>query len=329
MTAEKFDNFSSLVGIWKKKLINFGLQRDLLDKELENMIVNLLKVESQIFKSLIEARIYSDEQRQSYNYRIEQLKNKSVEDQKFLDYFKTEVDNLPEPKKPKEIITSIEHMITSIKNIDQKINSLKEKLIEEILNITQENKVLEDLKVLEIQKQTKIDELIILEQDLKSELKNNVYFRTQRSIEILEINMKLIKKNLKKWTEKRTEGHKIMLSLYRKAKAFEIIQKQMENELNLKEKSANKYHQQFNDLINQNKNKILEELFVYLKSKKKPEKIKPKLKVIDKELIKRKKSRKKFMKKKLAIAIDKKKAGKRLNFYELKLILDHSKKENN
>ena len=326
MKDRDFDNFSHYFDKWSKDLINFGVQRDLLDKQFESMVNNLLNLESQIFKSLIDARSFFDEKRQFYAKKVRLLKNTLSEDHKFLEYFTTEVKHLPEPTKPKEIITSIESNMASIKKMNQKIDSLKNKLIEETLNIDQENNVLEDLNVLETQKQMKIDNVIESEQALKNELRSNIYFRTHRSIEILQINIFQIKKSLEKWTKKQTICHKKMLILYRKAKEFENVTMQMENELYNNRDSAYKNYQIFNDLITQNRKKILKELSIYLRNKKKPEKAKPKQKPIDKELIKRKKTRKKFVKKKLEQALDKKKAGKKLDFYELKLILDHSKK---
>ncbi|MFX0009253.1 MAG: hypothetical protein ACFE9R_02970 [Candidatus Hermodarchaeota archaeon] len=326
MKDRDFDNFSHYFDKWSKDLINFGVQRDLLDKQFETMVNNLLNIESQIYKSLIDARSFFDEKRQFYAKKVRLLKYTLSEYHKFLEYFTAEVKHLPEPTKPKEIINSIERTMVSIKKIDKKIDSLKNKLIEETLNIDQENTVLEDLNVFETQKQMKIDNVIELEQALKNELESNIFFRTQRSIEILQVNLIQIKKSLEKWTKKRTNCHKKMLNLYRKAKEFENVTMQMENELYNNRDSAYKNYQIFNDLITQNRNKILKELSIYLRKKKKPEKVKPKQKPIDKELIKRKKTRKKFVKKKLTQALDKKKAGKKLDFYELKLILDHSKK---
>ncbi len=44
-----------------------------------------------------------------------------------------------------------------------------------------------------------------------------------------------------------------------------------------------------------------------------------------KYLIKRKKTKKKYMKEKLSVALKKQRLGKKLDFYELKLILDHNR----
>ena len=326
MKDRDFDNFSHYFDKWSKDLINFGVQRDLLDKQFESMVNNLLNIESQIYKSLIDARSFFNEKKQFYAKKVKLLKYTLSEYHKFLEYFTAEVKNIPEPTKPKEIITSIERIMASIEKMEQKIDTLKKKLMEEILDVNQENKVLEDLNVLETQKQMKIDNVIESEQALKNELRSNIYFRTHKSIEILQVNLVQIKKSLEKWAKKRTDCHKKMLTLYRKGKEFENVVMQMENELYNNRDSAYKNYQIFNDLITQNRKKILKELSISFREKKIPEKIKPKQKPIDKELIKRKKTRKKFVKKKLEQALDKKKAGKKLDFYELKLILDHSKK---
>jgi hypothetical protein len=115
-----------------------------------------------------------------------------------------------------------------------------------------------------------------------------------------------------------------MLDLCRKAKVFENIKKQIENELLGAKLATDRYLQLYSEITNQNKNKLIEEQLSFFKKK---AKAKEKLRQKTKYIIKKKRLQKKFKNKKLEIALEKQKSGKKLDFYEFKLILDSKKKE--
>jgi hypothetical protein len=77
-------------------------------------------------------------------------------------------------------------------------------------------------------------------------------------------------------------------------------------------------------MTNQNKNKLIEEQLSFFKNK---AKAKEEQRQRTKYIIKKKRLQKKFKDKKLEIALEKQKSGKKLDFYEFKLILNHSKKK--
>jgi len=135
--------------------------------------------------------------------------------------------------------------------------------------------------------------------------------------------LKDIPRNLHKWSKKKVKLHKQMLDLYRRAKEFENIKKQIEKELLGAKQTTDKNLQLFYELKNKSEKKAFQEQIRFYKNK---EKAKELGKSKTKYIIKNKRTKKKYTKKKLAIALAKQKSGKKLDFYELKLILEHSKK---
>jgi hypothetical protein len=118
--------------------------------------------------------------------------------------------------------------------------------------------------------------------------------------------------------------HKDLLDLYKKVKEFEEIKMKIDYELIENKTTADGYHELFLKLMNLNKKVLLDELSSKAKSEIRPwERRKPDVKAI----IKKKKKYKKLEQKKLEIALEKQKSGKKLDFYEYQLILKHSKKK--
>ena len=116
-----------------------------------------------------------------------------------------------------------------------------------------------------------------------------------------------------------------MLDLCRKAKVFENIKKQIENELLGAKQATDRYLLLYSELKNQNKKKIIEEQLRIFKDR---AKAKEKRMLNTKYIVKKKRLKKKFRNEKLEIALEKQKSGKKLDFYEFKLILDYSKENN-
>lgn len=324
MTDHKFDNFSQFFSKWQKNIINIVLKRNLANKEIENYIKSFQNIDSEIYKSLFAAKEFYDKKRHYYNQKIKKLKQKEIEFKKLLDYVYKESKNVSEPKVKDEISTSIKHIKDSIEEIEHKIYNLNNKIEEQTLDIDEENYIIDDIKNLDRDKQINLRHLRKLEGDLIKEMRGNTYFKTIRTIEILEINLKEIHRNLNKWPKKKVKIHKQMLDLYRKAKEFENIKRQIEKELLGAKQTSDKNLQLFYELKNWSEKKAFQEQLRVFKNKAKAKEI-GKLKT--KYIIKKKRTQKKFMKKKLAIALEKQKSGKKLDFYELKLILEHSKKK--
>ena len=325
MTNHNFDNFSHYFNKWQKNIINFALKRNMVNKELEKYIKSFQIIDSEIYKALFTAKEYYNKKHHYYNQKIKKLKQKEIEFKQFLEYVNREKRSLTEPKVKDEISTSIRYIEHSIKEIDNKINNLSNQIEELTLDVDEEDNIIEDIKNLDRDKKINLRHLRKLEQDLLREIQHNTYFKTVRTIEVLEINLKEIPRNLNKWSKKKVKIHRKMLDLCRKAKVFENIKKQIENELLGAKLATDRYLQLYSEITNQNKNKLIEEQLSFFK---KNAKAKENQRQKTKYIIKKKRLKKKFKNKKLEIALEKQKSGKKLDFYELKLILDHSKKNN-
>ena len=324
MNDPNFDNFSQYFKNWQKNIINFTLKRNLVNRELENYLKSFQTVDSEIYKALFTAKEYYNKKHRYYNQKIKRLKQKEIDFKRLLDYVNREMGNLREPKVKNEISTSIRYIKQSIKDIDVKINNLSNQIEELTLGVDEESNIIEDIKNLDRDKKINLRHLRKLEQDLLSEIHHNTYFKTVRTIEILKINLKEIPRNLNKWSKKRVKIHRKMLDLCRKAKVFENIKKQIERELLGAKQATDRYLQLYSELKNRNKKKLIEEQLRFFRNK---AKAKEKRVINTKYIIKKKRSKKKFKNEKLEIALEKQKSGKKLDFYEFKLILDNSKKK--
>jgi hypothetical protein len=304
--------------------MNFALKRNLVNKELEKYIKSFQTIDSEIYKALFSAKEYYNKKHRYYNQKIKRLKQKEIEYKQLLDYVNREKRSLTKPKVKDEIFTSIRYIEQSIKEIDDKINNLSNQIEELNLDVEVESNIIEDIKNLDRDKKINLRHLRKLEQDLLREVQHNTYFKTVRTIEILEINLKEIPRNLNKLSKKKVKIHRKMIDLCRKAKVFENIKKQIENELLGAKQATDRYLQLYSELKNQNKKKLIEEQLRPFKNR---AKAKEKRKIKTKYIIKKKRLKKKFRNEKLEIALEKQKSGKKLDFYEFKLILDHSKKK--
>ena len=324
MSDYNFDNFSQYFNKWQKNLINIALKRNLVNLELEKYIKSFQTIDSEIYKALFTAKEYYNKKHRYYNQKIKRLKQKETEFKQLLDYVNREKGSLTEPKVKDEISTSIRFIKNSIREIDDKINNLSNQIEELTLDVDEESNIIEDIKNLDRDKKINLRHLRKLEQDLLSEMQHNAYFKTVRTIEILEINLKEMPRNLNKWSKKRVKIHRKMLDLCRKAKVFENIKKQIEIELLGTKHTTDRYLQLYSELKNRNKKKLIEEQLRFFRNK---AKAKEKRVINTKYIIKKKRLKKKFKNEKLEIALEKQKSGKKLDFYEFKLILDNSKKK--
>jgi len=323
MTAHKFDNFSHYFYNWQKNVISFGLKRNLANKELDNYVKSFRNIDFEIYKSLFAAKEFYAKKRRYYNKKIKKLKQNEIDFKKLLEYVYNERKSSSEPKEKDEISTSIKRIKEFLEDIDNKFYNLNEKIEEANLKIDEENNIIEEIKNLDRDKQISLRHLKTLEGDLVKEMQSNTYFKNIRTIEILEVNLKEIHRNLNKWSIRKVKIHKQMLNLYRKAKEFENIKRQIEKELLGIKQTADKNIQLFYELKDRSEKKAFQE---QLKSFKDKVKAKELSKLKTRYLIKKKRTLKKYTKKKLSIALQKQKSGKKLDFYELKLIMDHSRR---
>ena len=191
------------------------------------------------------------------------------------------------------------------------------------MKLDEENNIIEEIQNLDRDKQINLRHLKTLEAKLRKEMQNDMFFKTVRTIEILEVSLKGINRNLEKWSNRKVKTHKKMLNLYRKAKEFEMIKMQIERELLGAKQLIDKNLIIFYELKTKSQKQAIQEQVRILKNKIKNKEVQ---RVKTKYIVRKKRTQKKFGKEKLAIALRKQKSGKKLDFYELKLILEHSKK---
>jgi len=198
MTTHKFDNFSHYFYNWQKNIISIVLKRNLANKELENYVKSFRNIDSEIYKSLFAAKEFYTKKRHYYNQKIKKLKQNEIDFKKLLNYVYRERKNSSEPKEKDEISILIKHIKESIEEIEDKMYYLNNKIEEQTLDITEENNIIEEIKNLDRDKQINLRHLRKLEGDLVKEMRSNTYFKAIRTIEILEVNLKEIPRNLNK-----------------------------------------------------------------------------------------------------------------------------------
>jgi len=324
MTNHKFDNFTQYFHNWQKNVISIALKRNLANKELENYIRSFRNIDSEIYKSLFAAKEFYGKKRHYYKQKINKLKQQEIEFRKLLEYLYKEKEKITEPKKKDEISISIKHVKNTIEELEDKLYNLNNRIEEQALDIDEESYIIEEIQILDRDKQLNLRHLKKLEGELSIEIQSNPYFKTVRTIEILEVNLNGMHKNLDKWSKRKVKINKKMLELYQKAKEFEKIKMQIEKELLGAKQTTDKNLQLFYDLKKQSEKKAFQEQLKIFKDK---AKAKERNKLKTKYIIKKKRSQKSYTKAKLATALQKQRSGKKLDFYELKLILEHSKKK--
>jgi len=322
MNGKKKYNFNHYLNNAQKEVKEFVLERGNLNSKLKNFIINFQNIDSKIYNSLFEARDFYIEKRINYNIKIEKLKREKIEYSHLWNSLNNKLKTLQKPELNSNLLVSIEYARRSLEDINEKIYYLSNRLEEQILDIAEENEIIEKLSELESNKQNRIKILSELEHKHVTRFQSSNYYLTKNKKETLEKELQEIYEKLNKFINKRLMTHKKILELYRKVREFEIIKKQVNNELVDYKTEADEYHMLFLKLMNVNKRVLFEEFSDKEISKVRPRKI-PKSAV--KAIINKKRKLKKLEQKKLAIALKKQKLGKKLDFYELQLILKHSK----
>jgi len=279
----------------------FRKKRDDLNKKTKDYINELQEIDNQIDNYLKLAKNDSKKKRDYWNIKVKKLKEKKIEYKKIFDKFIDEKKGLQKSTNQ----SKDGNRFISIKQIERKIDALERKIETESLNISDENAIID-----------KIKELAKVKQDFFAVQQNSDLFKIERKIQIVKINLNKIYEQLNKWSNKSQNYHTKMNELYQLAKELRDKKRAIEEELIENKKEADKYHEQFLKLMNQRK-KIPRSKQSYKKDKryKKPYRAPTKR---DEELEKMKQE-------KLATALEKQKAGKKLDLYEARLILEKSK----
>jgi len=321
MSGENFDNFYYSFTSLEKQLKELRYKKKQLKSMIKKHINNFKIIESDIYKSLFEARKVYSKNRHFCNKKIKRLREKKIEYQEILDNLNKEKKNLQKPEHNNNFSKLNDSVNNSIKQIDYKINELNSIINTQLLNINEENNLVEKIRKLERKKQKIIELLSVIKHKQLAELHKSNYYKIHKTIENLENNLKEIDSLLNKWSKRRQIYHKKMLDLYRKANKFKNYKKKMVEELRENKELSNHFYLYFLEGLDQNEKKL--RILYKAKSKQKPRQMQSP--IID-LIVKKKKLPKKFIREKLAIALEKQKAGKKMHISEFKLILDKSKK---
>ena len=292
----------------QSQIDNFREKRDELNNKTKGYINSLQGIDSEIIKSLKAAKDVYKRKRDYWNKKVKELKNKKIEYKGILDnlikekkkILKSRSDN----KGPKRFI--------SIKMIDRKIDNLERIIETENLDINEENKIIDKIRDLAEERQKQLTAQQI-----------DGYYKLERKMEIVKINLNKIYEQLNKWSNKSQDNHEKMLELYQKVNELKDKKKLMEEELIENKKAADKYHEQFLEAMRQKKKRFKGRKPYQHRTKTRPgQKTRPRYRQSrkDNELLV------KIKKEKLATALEKQKAGKKLNLFEARLILEQSGK---
>jgi len=323
MSGKKYNNFGHFITDAQKEIKELVHKRNQLNNKIKRFIKSFQMAEYEIYKSLFNTKEYYNKKRYYSIKKIRKLRRKVIEYEDILDFLITERNKLKKPDLNRNLLNLIKWLDNSIKEINYRINNFNKKIKNHVLRIEEEIYIVEKISKLEKKKQKRVKLLSELKKVKITELQSTDYYKADSRIKLFETRVKEINRDLIKWSNKRKNYHKKMLDLYREAKEFRNFKKEMENKLKENKDAADHYYQHYLEIMNRNEIDIIKK--IWLKPKAKPQRrefITPRLESI----ITRKKMFKKLKNERLAIALEKQKLGKKLDFYEFKLILDQPKK---
>jgi uncharacterized coiled-coil DUF342 family protein len=270
-------------------------KRDDLNLKTKNFINELQEIETEININLKAAKEKYKKKRDYWNIKVKELKDKKLE-------YKTLLDKLFEEKKSIQKKGNNSERPISIKQVERKISNLERMIETENLEIAEENAIVDKIKSLAESKQ-----------QFLANQQNSDFFKIERKIEIVKINLNKIYEQLNKWSNKSQENHAKMLEIFKKVDELREQKRNREEELIENKKAADRYHEQYLQVMNQRK-KISKGKKPYFPGRKAPVKAK--------QIRKKNEMFEKIKQTKLAEAIEKQKAGKKLNLFEARLLLE-------
>ncbi|MFX0072017.1 MAG: hypothetical protein ACFFAO_13085 [Candidatus Hermodarchaeota archaeon] len=323
MSGEKYDNFSHYFDGLKRQGNEITRKRKELNKNIKKFLNKFQKIEFEIYKSFFVEREFYIKERNFCQKKIRRLRKIKKNNEILIENLINKKESFPKPKLDNNLLELKIIFNKIIKKITNKINDLNQVLVTQILDINKESFITEKIIRLEKKKEERVKILSKIEQKQIKDLNSCEHIIIQKKIDILETKLQVVNRKLNKWVNNRRSYHRKMLVLYRKTNEFKYYVKKIEKEIIENKCTADDFYLQLPELLNQN-DKILSKIREYKRDLKEKQEHKPTLH--EKEIIEKKKSYKKYKKEKLAIALEKKRTGKRLHVSELKLILDASEK---
>ncbi|HEA70341.1 hypothetical protein LCGC14_0488020 [marine sediment metagenome] len=274
-------------------------KRDNLNQKTKTFIRELQEIETEINVDLKNAKDKYKKKRDFWNNKVKELKEKKIE-------YKALFGKLLEEKRSINKKRKNPNNLISVKQVERKIDNLERRIETENLDIAEENALIDIIK-----------ELAESKYEFLAEQENSDLVKLERKIEIVKINLSKIYDSLNKWSDKSQENHAKMLELFQNVNELREKKRLMEEELIENKKTADSYHEQYLQVMNQRR-KISKNKRPNRKNTKSPSSF---------ERIRKKNAMIENMKKnKLAEALEKQKAGKKLNLFEARLILEKSER---
>ena len=277
-------------------------KRDDLNAKTKEFINSLQEIEIEINETLKTAKDLK-KRRDQWNKKVKELKGKKIE-------YKNLLKSLTEQKNSNQSKKKGTNTFTSIKKIERKIENLERVIETENLDINQENEIID-----------KIRELAAEKEEYLNEQKSNDSFKLEKKIEIIKINLNRIYDKLNKWSDKSQSNHARMLELYDEVNTLRDNKRKMEEQLIENKKNADDQHEKFLKLMNQRKKMNRGKKQPYRPRGAHRSKGRTKARFSSKQDEKLEK----IKEDKLASALEKQKAGKKLNIFEARLILEKGK----
>lgn len=286
-------------------------KRDELNTKTKDYINKLQEIEVKINESLKTAKDVYKKKRDYWNDKVKSLKEKKIKYKNILDNFIEEKKKAQKSKRTNGNKGKVRFI--DLKQINRKIENLERIIETEKLNITEENAIIDQIR-----------ELAETKREFMEEQQDDDFIKLNRKIEIVKINLNKIYEQLNKWSNKSQDNHAKMLELYDKVSEFKEKKKRMEEDLIKNKQAADDYHGQFLKLMNQRK-KIPKGKRPYNpsnrtnRSSRKPRKM-----TFNNNTNNKNQLLEKMKQEKLASALEKHKAGKKLNLYEARLIIERN-----
>ena len=324
MKIKEFDEIANLMIKLKEYINEYDFSREQVQKNLERLINFLESSEKEIYTAFFKAKLAYMENNRYYNRKIQKYRKQIKDGYQVLENLITEKSKLSKPKLDPKTASKIEELKVSIQETEYQITALDQQIQETSLEISEENSIIETLEKLHRDKDLKSKRLMQLEQTSNKDLENSEYHTVHNLIEILEERIEDINANLIQFSYNRLSNHKDFLNLYRIIKNYEAINLKIGLNFSTHIKLFKRYSKTFYLLREYDKQKLFNEVYSTKPPKKHPKK---KLSKKVRLIIKKKKLLKKLKDEKLKEALKKQKSGEKLDFYELKLIMDQLKKE--
>ncbi|MBY8981541.1 MAG: hypothetical protein KGD57_01210 [Candidatus Lokiarchaeota archaeon] len=280
-----FQDLQSQLNEAKKK-------RDELNQKTKDFINSLQKIESEINELINNTKEKFRKRRDYWNQKVATLKEKKIEYKGLLEKLILEKNDLQKERKKNK------GSFTSVKKIDNKVENLERMIETENLDISEENTIIDQITILTEKKHELLGE------------ENNVdYFKKEKQIKIVKINLNKIYEQLNKWSNKSQDYHNKMLEIYEYVKELKDKKKKIEEELIENKKQADKFHEKYLEFVKEGKKLPRSKNY------------RPKKQMFKTQHRDHKKLEK-IKQDTLATALEKQKTGKKLNIYEARLIFD-------